>query len=846
MIKNAKKFLMVSFTMLIALCIGIFCVVGALLSEMSESAVSDIGMIYMSEMNEQLQEKYDAVINLRLMQAEGIIKRTPPENTAYGEEMLDELALSAEVREFTYLGLYMEDGTHEDIYGECVTPTNEEEFDRALEGNEISVTSGTSQSGESLVLLIRRVAYEMKGGNTSIAMIVGFPVDYLNEALYLSEEHSLVYSHIIRKDGSFVVRNGDAYRENYFERMAAEWTGIDEEEPEKYVKELQQAMEKNEDYSALIMVSGSHRHVYCSHLDGSEWYLINIMPHGALDEKVDELGSKRMNVMLVSCGIILAFILVIFVLYYSFTRHQIKELDQAKQEAVNANKAKSEFLSNMSHDIRTPMNGIVGMTAIATANINDTARVQDCLRKITLSSRHLLGLINDVLDMSKIESGKLSLNMDTISLRDTMDSIVSIVQPQIKAKGQHFDIFIQNIETENVCCDSVRLNQILINLLSNALKFTPEGGMIHVYLTQEASPVGDDHIRCHFRVKDTGIGMSEEFQKTIFETFTREKKTQVNKTEGTGLGMAITKCIVDAMQGTIELTSAPGEGTEFHIILDLEKAAAEEEDMILPPWHVLVVDNNKDLCSSAVDMLDEIGISAEWALDGQTAVDMVEKNHGVHKDYHVVLIDWKMPGMDGLETTRELRKRLGEDVPILIISAYDWSEIEEEALAAGAQGFISKPLFKSNLFTGLSRFVEGQSEQREQKEESGANFAGKRILLAEDNDLNWEIANEILSIAGFELERAENGKICVEMFEQSETGTYDLILMDIRMPVMNGYDAAKAIRALDREDAGLPIIAMTADAFSEDILRCMECGMNAHIAKPIDVKKLTHELQKYM
>lgn len=846
MIKNVKKFLMVSFTMLIALCIGIFCVVGALLSEMSESAVSDIGMIYMSEMNEQLQEKYDAVINLRLMQIEGIIKRTPPENTAYGEEMLNELALSAEVREFTYLSLYMEDGTHEDIYGECVTPTDEEEFDRALECNEISVTSGTSQSGESLVLLIKHVAYEMKDGNTSKAMVVGFPVDYLNEALYLSEEHSLVYSHIIRKDGSFVVRNGDAYRENYFERMVAEWTGIDEEEPEKYVKELQQAMEKNEDYSALIMVNGSHRHVYCSHLDGSEWYLINIMPHGTLDEKVDELGSQRMNVMLVSCGIILAFILGIFVLYYSFTRHQIKELDQAKQEAVNANKAKSEFLSNMSHDIRTPMNGIVGMTAIATANINDTARVQDCLRKITLSSRHLLGLINDVLDMSKIESGKLSLNMDTISLRDTMDSIVSIVQPQIKAKGQHFDIFIQNIETENVCCDSVRLNQILINLLSNALKFTPEGGVIHVYLTQEASPAGDDHVRCHFRVKDTGIGMSEEFQKTIFETFTREKKTQVNKTEGTGLGMAITKCIVDAMKGTIELTSAPGEGTEFHIILDFEKAAAEEEDMILPPWHVLVVDNNKDLCSSAVDMLDEIGISAEWALDGQTAVDMVEKNHGVHKDYHVVLIDWKMPGMDGLETTRELRKRLGEDVPILIISAYDWSEIEEEALAAGAQGFISKPLFKSNLFTGLSRFVEGQSEQREQKEESGADFAGKRILLAEDNDLNWEIANEILSIAGFELERAENGKICVEMFEQSEIGTYDLILMDIRMPVMNGYDAAKAIRALDREDAGLPIIAMTADAFSEDIMRCMECGMNAHIAKPIDVKKLTHELQKYM
>ena len=311
--------------------------------------------------------------------------------------------------------------------------------------------------------------------------------------------------------------------------------------------------------------------------------------------------------------------------------------------------------------------------------------------------------------------------------------------------------------------------------------------------------------------------------------------------------MAITKYIVEAMKGTIELKSEQGKGSEFHIVLDLEKATVLEEDMILPAWNMLVVDNNEDLCRSAVSVLKEIGVNAEWALDGKTAVEMVEKRHKAHQDYEIVLLDWKMPGMDGVETTREIRKCVGDEIPILIISAYDWSDIEKEARAAGAHGFISKPLFKSNLYLGLSRYIEGIEEKDEpKKEEPVFDFTGKRILLAEDNDLNWEIANEILSSAGFELEWAENGQICVEKFEQSEVGTYDAILMDIRMPVMDGYGAAKAIRALNRPDADLPIIAMTADAFSEDIQRCLECGMNAHIAKPIDINNLIRHLQKYL
>ena len=396
-------------------------------------------------------------------------------------------------------------------------------------------------------------------------------------------------------------------------------------------------------------------------------------------------------------------------------------------------------------------------------------------------------------------------------------------------------------------CDSVRLNQILINLLSNALKFTPEGGRINIYLQQEPSPAGDSYVRCHFRVKDNGIGMTEEFQSKIFDTFTREEKAQIDKIEGTGLGMAITKAIVEAMKGSIEVQSEPGKGTEFHITLDLEKADTKEEDMKLPPWRMLVVDNNEELCESAVCSLKEIGIDAQWVANGKTAVEMAKKYHEEQNPFEIVLLDWKMPDMDGLHTAREMRKHLGEEVPILIISAYDWSEIEEEAAEAGVQGFIAKPLFKSNLFLGLKRYMLDESEKEEKEESDFHNsFAGKKILLAEDNDLNWEIAEDLLSEAGFELERAENGTICVEKFEQSVQGYYDVVLMDIRMPIMNGYDAARAIRTSGRPDAKLPIIAMTADAFSDDIQRCLDCGMNEHVAKPIDVNRLTQLLKKYL
>lgn len=843
MVRNTKKFLLASFSILAVVCIVMLALAAGIIANKSRTAISEVGRVYMSAMAKQTQQKFDAVLDLQISEMKGILERHPPEEMVYGEEMLEQLMLSAQVRSFVYLGLYTEDGESETIYGEDVEYHDEKTFKRVMEDSSLRVFSGVNAKGEKVLCLLTNAEYPMRDGKTSAAMVAALPMEYLENILALDEKDELMYSFIIRRDGTYVVRTRE---ENYFTQISEMFGELDGKTGEEYSQELQNAINADAEYSTTVRQGGEYQYLLCTHLPDSDWYLISLMPFGALDNILDDLSTQRQLITVIASAVIVAGVLLIFVLYYQLSQQQLRELDRAKQEATRANRAKSEFLSSMSHDIRTPMNGIVGMTAIAMANINDTARVRDCLAKITLSSKHLLGLINDVLDMSKIESGKLSLNMDQVSLRETMDSIVNIVQPQIKARQQHFDIFIQNVQIEDVYCDSIRLNQILLNLLSNAIKFTPEGGTVNVYLEQEASPKGDDYVRCHFRVKDTGIGMTKEFQEKIFETFTREAKKQVDKTEGTGLGMAITKAIVDAMNGVIELQSEPGKGSEFHIILDFEKAVVKTEDMILPPWKMLVVDNNEDLCLSAVASLKEIGIEAQWAMDGETAIQMVKQHHEKQDDYEIVLLDWKMPGMDGLHTARQMRKHLGDDVPILIISAYDWSDIEEEAKSVGVHGFISKPLFKSNLFLGLSQYMLDTPAQTIEEEVQAEKFTGRRILLAEDNDLNWEIAEDILSEAGFELDRAENGQVCVDLFEKSPIGFYDLILMDIRMPVMSGYEATKAIRALERSDAKLPILAMTADAFADDIQRCLDCGMNEHIAKPIDVERLNHILRKYL
>lgn len=845
---KTTRFLIVSLVLAVALCIGLFSFLTAFMGKRSSDTINQVGQFYMENLSQQISMHFETTIGLRLQQVEALVIGTPPakETGREHDAVLEELSYNAKARGFEYLALLSQDGQFEMIYGDMLQIVDPVPYIGSLESGNIKVAVGTSAGGERVLLLGVPADYCLADGSHSIALVASLPVDYITNTLSLEEDSNETYSFIIRKDGSFVIRTGNAYRDSYFDRALKLYEDMNGQSPEEYIAALESAMDAGEPYSTQVQLSGGERrHVYCTKLAYSEWYLLTAMPFGSLNTSIDQFSRMWSLVSMAGCIIVLAVLITIFIIYLRMSNRQLQEIERARQEAEHANKAKSEFLSNMSHDIRTPMNAIVGMTAIATANIDDREQVQNCLKKITLSSKHLLGLINDVLDMSKIESGKMTLAMEQVSLREVMDSIVGIVQPQIRMKSQSFGVSIHDISTENVYCDSVRLNQVLLNLLSNAIKFTPDGGAIQVALYEEPSPLGEEYIRIHLSVKDNGIGMTPEFQTKIFDSFTREDSARVHRTEGTGLGMAITKYIVDAMGGTIEVESELGKGSEFKVTLDMEKADILETEMILPNWNMLVVDDDQELCDSAVASLKSIGVNAEYTLDGESAVKLVMERRAQRNDYHIILMDWKLPGIDGIETARRIHNNLGNDMPILLISAYDWSEIEEEAKAAGITGFISKPLFKSTLYHGLRPYADPEAQDQAVEPET-FDLAGRHILLAEDNELNWEIAHDLLEELGLILDWAENGQLALEMFQKSEPGHYDAVLMDIRMPIMNGYEATQAIRGLDRPDKDLPIIAMTADAFAEDVKHCLDAGMNAHIAKPIDVKEVAKLLERFL
>ena len=727
--KALPRSLKIGIVVILCLTVIVFSLLGASIHTMSESTIEEIGTAYMAGMNEQVSLHFETIIELRLTMAESIAGIAAGDG-ASGYGTREDIEYGARARHFLCAALYGPDGGSEMIFGDPVELNHPEPFLESLRNGERKAASATGSDGGGVILFGVPCEYPMSGGGGSLALVVGLSTKYMGEVLFLDSDQSLSYSFVIRKDGSYVVGNeGDAH-ENYFDRLTNIFAGQDME-ADACIEQLQAAMNAGEDYSTIVKNGGSRRHIYCTNLPYCEWYLVTVLPFERLDNAISGMGSRWLIIVYAASFAVIAMLLYIFFRYLKLFRNQVSELtrinaemdearkaaEQARKEAEQANAAKQEFLSSMSHDIRTPMNAIIGMTSLALDNTDDPKRVRDYLGKIALSSKHLLGLINDVLDISKIESGKMTLNVEPVSLREAMDSIVNIMQPQVTAKNQQFKAVAQEILSENVRCDGVRLNQVLINLLGNAVKFTPEKGAVQLTVYQEALPEDASQVRTHFLVSDTGIGMSKEYQKVIFESFSREDNTRVRKTEGSGLGMAITKCIVDAMGGTISVRSEQGRGSEFHVVLDLEKAAAP---------------------------------AASEAADGAA-------------------------------------ERVNDVV-----------------------------------------------------------LKGRRILLAEDNELNWEVAKELLSILELELDWAENGEICVEKFRNSPAGHYDAIIMDVRMPVMDGYEATAAIRGLEREDADIPIIAMTADAFSEDIQRCLERGMNDHLAKPIDIQAVTFKLKKYL
>ena len=901
--RRSVRGLVTELLVMLVLCMGVFSAVTLYALSRSDETIDGVSGAFMEQMSAQLRLNFSSELGLYRSELESARLAVAAANIESGSDARTVFAEQAASYSFSYAALYSTSGTADVLMGPAVELDDQGAFTAKVLAGEDAVTSGTAEDGTELLVFAVPVERRMLWGETSAMLAVGVPLADVVDALSLDVSTTQVYTHIVRADGSFVLNSGSTDATSYLQ-LLRDNEGLEGVRYDITADELARTLDEGGSAFYVANVNGERYASYLAPLDGTDWFIVSVLPYRVLHDPIDSLVWGLVAAALVGCVVIAGALAFVFVRYLRLARSQMLELDAARraaddarrtadaarEQADAANRAKSEFLSNMSHDIRTPMNAIVGMTAIARAHADNPAAVSDSLKKIELSAKHLLGLINDVLDMSKIESGRLALNVAPVSLPDIVENIVGIMQPQVHAKRQDFDVVVRGIRCEDVLADATRLNQVLLNLLSNAHKFTPVGGRISLTVEQlddgaaAAAPGGDadaagtagapadgaaggvaagasvaaagaadgtaagavpapGRVRTRFTVRDTGIGMSPAFKEKIFDSFEREDTARVRKIEGTGLGMAITKRIVDEMGGDIAVESEQGVGTTFTVTVDLECAGAQEP-MALPAWRLLVVDDDRDLCESTAATLEDLGARAEWVQSGEEAVELVEERGRGAEGFRAVLIDWQMTGMDGIACARAIRARVGSSTPILLISAYDWTEIESEARAAGIDGFVAKPLFRSTLYRALSAVADGPSASSEASAPE-ADLAGRRVLLAEDNELNWEVARELLGALGLELTWAENGREAVDAFASSEPGTFDAVLMDIRMPEMDGYQATRAIRALPRPDAAtVPVIAMTADAFSEDIERARDAGMDAHVAKPIDLRELVRTLAR--
>jgi len=646
------------------------------------------------------------------------------------------------------------------------------------------------------------------------------------------QKYSAAQIALMQENGDYIIRPSYFKNENFWEFIRINNNlGYDEtSEIKKFFY--------NSDIEIQILkdASGIPSYVVCLPFNETTSSAQNPMYYVAMIP-VSDLAYNRTDYLLV---FIVAFFMLLFLLFNGYYILDInKMLRQSNKEALLASKAKTAFLSSMSHDIRTPMNAIIGLTTIASHNVNDPSRVQDCLSKINMASNHLLTLINDILDISKIESGKITLNPAIFSLSKLISDEINIIQSQIKAKNMNVDIHVENVEHEMLFGDELRLNQIFINLMSNAVKYTDEGGKIIIDISEKEN--ADTHLAdIVYKISDNGMGMTPEFVKILYEPFSRMSDTRHNKVQGTGLGLAITKQMVDLMNGTIECESELGVGTTFTVHLTLPIAKDDKKYDKLPHIDMLVADDDSIFLSTSIDTLNSINIEPDTTLYGKEAVKLIKEKHENGKDYDVVIIDWKMPDQSGEKTIKSIRDIVGKDTTIIVVSSYQWEEIEEDAIESGADYFITKPIFKSSIYKKLCEIMNVDDEKDTEKSSDIANgLHDKKFLVAEDNDVNWEILDELLHIHNIQADHATNGKEALKLLEESGDNAYDAIFMDIHMPIMNGLDTTKEIRKSSNEYIhNIPIIAMTADAFAEDVKTCLDAGMNAHTSKPININKL--------
>ncbi len=820
-------------------------------SGLSDNVTEEISVKYTKELNAQMTAHVSSTFSHYHEELDIIREALALVDGLDEAKLVRYLAGMQESEQLEYLAVVDEEGYVYDAESVWLGTMKIRSLGDLLNG-ETDIVSPNETIGSNNYILVGTAFPEpiRMGGTKLCATICGVTKEQLSERMVLTSPFSGGYASLMKRDGSFILKNPSlSYPgSNIFAILEKN----DVVTPEQ-LQELRAAVAAGESFlvSADSRTNENAAFQFFAPVDGLDWYMINVLPASVVRDSVSHLQRSLTGISLIIILCILAASVAVIVTM-SQTARRLREgraqLQEALHAAEAASRAKSEFLSNMSHDIRTPMNAIIGFTNLAIQNSGDKSQVSEYLSKILASSNHLLSLINDVLEMSRIESGRIELDETVCSLPEILHDLNTIIVGQAEAKQQELSMNAVHVVNENVWCDRLRLNQVLLNLLSNAIKYTPAGGKISVTVIQN-SVEKPGCAGYEIRVKDTGIGMSPEFAATVFEAFTREKSTTVSGIQGTGLGMAITKSIVDIMGGTIRVETEKNKGSEFivNLVLRVEGEAVDRRIPTLTGIRALVVDDDFDTCDSVTGMLNQMGMRAEWTLSGKEALLRTKQARERGDSFGVILLDWKLPDLNGVEAARQICAATGTDTPILLFTAYDWPSIREEALAAGVKGFCNKPLFPSELSAALTKVLGSATETRsEEKEDTGPekqlSFAGIRLLLVDDIEMNREIASTVLQMSDFEVEEACDGAEAVEKVLEAEPGYYDTVLMDIQMPKMNGYEATRAIRAADNPNAGVPIIAMTANAFDEDKKAALDAGMNGHVAKPIDVPTLLRVL----